>query len=403
MNDAELLKYMDDNGIIKLSCVRKQIEMADRKRYLSNHPYKIWQGKDGYWRTYLPDKEKGRKMLKRKSEKEIKDFIIDYWKEEMENPTIQDVFNEANNRRLQLKKIAPSTHARNQQIFNRHYKEFGKRRIKSVDIFEFEEFLEEQISECNLTVKAFSNLKTITRAFLKRARKRKLIDWIPDVLFQDLDTSESEFKRVIKEDKEEVFDEEEFPIFMNALMEKPDLRNLGILLMFITGIRVGELVALKFSDFDGNSIKIQRTETRTINDEGKTEYRIKDFPKTEAGVRTVVIPEHYSWIYKRLKMCNPFEEYVFFDKGKRFTTNVIRTRMYTMCKKSKVVQKSPHKARRTYASILLNNNVDERFITDVVGHTDIRCTENYYHKNRRSIERKIEIVSSLPEFQMQAK
>lgn len=230
-----------------------------------------------------------------------------------------------------------------------------------------------------------------------------MIDWIPDVLFQDLDTSESEFKRVIKEDKEEVFDEEEFPIFMNALMEKPDLRNLGILLMFITGIRVGELVALKFSDFDGNSIKIQRTETRTINDEGKTEYRIKDFPKTEAGVRTVVIPEDYSWIYKRLKMCNPFEEYVFFDKGKRFTTNVIRTRMYTMCKKSKVVQKSPHKARRTYASILLNNNVDERFITDVVGHTDIRCTENYYHKNRRSIERKIEIVSSLPEFQMQAK
>lgn len=403
MNDAELLKYMDDNGIIKLSCVRKQIEMADRKRYLSNHPYKIWQGKDGYWRTYLPDKEKGRKMLKRKSEKEIKDFIIDYWKEEMENPTIQDVFNEANNRRLQLKKIAPSTYVRNQQIFNRHYKEFGKRRIKSVDIFEFEEFLEEQISECNLTVKAFSNLKTITRAFLKRARKRKLIDWIPDVLFQDLDTSESEFKRVIKEDKEEVFDEEEFPIFMNALMEKPDLRNLGILLMFVTGIRVGELVALKFSDFDGNSIKIQRTETRTINDEGKTEYRIKDFPKTEAGVRTVVIPEDYSWIYKRLKMCNPFEEYVFFDKGKRFTTNVIRTRMYTMCKKSKVVQKSPHKARRTYASILLNNNVDERFITDVVGHTDIRCTENYYHKNRRSIERKIEIVSSLPEFQMHVK
>ena len=31
MNDAELLKYMDDNGIIKLSCVRKQIEMADTK------------------------------------------------------------------------------------------------------------------------------------------------------------------------------------------------------------------------------------------------------------------------------------------------------------------------------------------------------------------------------------
>lgn len=53
MSDAELLKFMEDNGMIDLSCVRKQKKMAERKIYLNKHPYKIGQGKDGYWRTYL--------------------------------------------------------------------------------------------------------------------------------------------------------------------------------------------------------------------------------------------------------------------------------------------------------------------------------------------------------------
>ena len=33
-----------------------------------------------------------------------------------------------------------------------------------------------------------------------------------------------------------------------------------------------------------------------------------------------------------------------------------------------------------------------------MGHTDIGCTEGYYHKNRRSIQRKSEILNKIPEF-----
>ncbi len=32
-------------------------------------------------------------------------------------------------------------------------------------------------------------------------------------------------------------------------------------------------------------------------------------------------------------------------------------------------------------------------------HTDIACTENHYHRNRRSIDAKSQIISSIPEFQ----
>ena len=77
--DNELLKYAVDNGMINLSYVQEQIEMNKRKELLKKHPYKIWEGKDGKWRTYLPDVEKGRILKKRTTEKAIDDMIVDYY------------------------------------------------------------------------------------------------------------------------------------------------------------------------------------------------------------------------------------------------------------------------------------------------------------------------------------
>lgn len=148
-----------------------------------------------------------------------------------------------------MKKISDATHLRNMQIFNRHYKEFGKHRIKAIDENQIVEFLEEQIAYHNLTAKAFSNLKTITRGFLKRAKKRKLIAFNVKKIFQDIDIYEISFKKVIREDYEEVFSKEETPIIINYLKNNPDRINLGIMLMFVTGIRVGEVVELKHDDF----------------------------------------------------------------------------------------------------------------------------------------------------------
>lgn len=48
-----------------------------------------------------------------------------------------------------------------------------------------------------------------------------------------------------------------------------DIENLGIYLMFITGIRIGEFVTLKPSDLDDMTVKVRRTETRYLGEDGK--------------------------------------------------------------------------------------------------------------------------------------
>ena len=392
-----MLNFALESGMIDLSTIQMQIGMNERKKYLEMHPFSIWEDKQGTWHTYLPD-EKGRVHKKRKTEKEIQNVVVDYWKGETENPTINDVFNEWNDRRLELKKIGAATHQRNRQYYERHYDQFGKRKIKNVDAEEIIDFLEEQIPRFNLTAKSFSNIKGITKGFLKRAKKRRLIDWNIEEALYDLDVSEIDFKKRIKEDYEEVFNETEMAIIINYLVENLDTQNIGILLMFVTGIRVGELVALKHEVFEDNYFKIRRTETNYKKD-GKTVYEIKEFPKSEAGVRDVVIPQNYMWLYAKIKLLNPFGEFVFVNnRGERMTTNCFRARLRRICEKLDIYKKSPHKIRKTYGTILLDNNVDERFVLGQMGHSNVKVTENHYHRNRKSIDKKVEVVSRIPDF-----
>lgn len=249
------LNYLIDSEIINIPNIQSIIEMKKRQELLNNHPYKIWCGSNGKWYTYLPDEDKGRILKKRSSKKDIEDIVIVYWDEAINSPTIKDIFYEWNDYRLELNKISKSSHTRLEQVFKRHYSTFGKKHIRDVAENEFIEFLERQIPEHSLSAKAFGSLKTITKGILKRAKRKKLISYTPeDVLFQ-LEISNNEFQKNIKEDYEEVFNEKETQIAIKYLKDNLDIRNSAILLMFITGGRIGEIVALKPED-----INIEKTQ-----------------------------------------------------------------------------------------------------------------------------------------------
>lgn len=395
----EDLNFLVTRGIIDLPDIQSIIEMEKKKELVEKHPYKAWQGKNGSWYVYLPDKEKGR-VLKRKNTKAgIENVIVAYQKEQMDNPTIEEVFNEWNDYRRDLKKIAKSSHTRMKQTFNQHFKEFGKKRIKTVTELEIIEFLERQIPEHNLSAKSFASLKTIMRGILKRAKRKGYISFSPELLFADLDVSDKEFHKTIKEDYEVVFDEHETALMLNYLKEHCDIKNAGILLMFVTGVRIGELAALKHEDLnpETGTVKIRRTETRYMEN-GSTVYDIKDYPKTQAGVREIVVPTNYQWLVRDLYTSSSEGDYIFKENDKRLTTYHLRKREYYVCNQTGVYKKSPHKIRATYDSILLDANVDRRMVKDQMGHSEIKVSENNYHRNRKSFDRKQQILDAIPEF-----
>ena len=399
MNNDDL-KYAIENGIINLSHIQEQIEMNKREEILKEYRDSMWKASDGYWKIRMTYDESGqRKMFKRKSKKDLEDLIVKTHREKIENPKVKTIFEEWAQRKFDLKKISVQTYQRYHQDFVRFFGTLGEQKIKNLEPGDISNFLEEQISEHNLTAKAFCNLKTITRGTLKWAKRNKLIDWNVQELFYDLDVTDKSFKKSIKEDSKEVFNDVEMRRVIEYLKENQDMLNLGILLMFVTGLRVGELSALKWEDWDSNTgiVRIRRTEVRHYENH-KGIFEVKDFPKTEAGIRNVVIPQGCAWIIQKLRNMSVFCEYIFFADGHRINTYSFRNRLRTVCKNTGCVQKSPHKIRKTYCTILLDHSVDNQMVISQMGHANISCSETYYHRDRKNLQKKQKIMDSIDEF-----
>lgn len=393
------LKYLIDSGIIDVPNIQSILEMKKRQELLDNHPYKIWMGSNGKWYTYLPDEMKGRVLKKKSTRKDIEDVVIQYQESVMSNPTIDELFTEWNDHRRDIGRIAKSSHTRLRQVYDRHFKEFGKRRIANVKENEWIDFLEAQVFEHNLSSKAFASLKSVVRGLLKWAKRQGMITYSPELMLTELDLSDTVFSKKIKEDYEEVFDEDETQKMLSYLIGNRDIRNDGIILLFVSGVRVGELVGIKPQDINlnSNTVKIRRTETR-FKEGNDTIFAIKEYPKTKAGIREIVIPTSYSWLLKELSNKSKGHEFVFEEDGKRLTTLLIRKRIYSICKKVGVYKKSPHKIRATYDTILLDNGVDKRTVKDQMGHSDISVSEKSYHRNRKSIKNKAVIIDAIADF-----
>ena len=393
---SEQLNYALQHGIIDTLKLQQQIEMEKRKEIIAKYLDSIWVDKNGKFCIYL--KVGKRRMLRRrKTRRDLENVIFEYELNKDRLRTIEDVFNEWNDWKLELGKICCSTYLRNQTIFNQYYSEFGQRTIGSTNEDMYRDFLERLIPKHGMTAKSFSNLKSITRGFLKWAKRQKYISWNYDYMLSNVEVSSHDFRKVVKEDFEEVYDEEETRQMMDFLMRNPDPINLGILLMFVTGLRVGELSTLKHSDFKDGCIQIRRTETE-FKDGKKRIHAVKEFPKSAAGWRDVVLPTDYLWILDELVRLNPEGEYIFEKKHKRCHERTFEARLKRNCDKLGIYPKSPHKIRKTYGTILMDNGIDTNMIIQQMGHTAIATSERYYHRNRKDVDRKRSILDGLDDF-----
>ena len=391
---------------IDMDSVCRAISMQQRrKQILADHTHKIWQGTNSYWCTYLPDasKPKRRRLIRKSTRKALYDAIIDYWTVKSgKSQKLYDVFNEWNEHRAKIGQISLSTRGRMIQDANRYYGGICDRYVDTFSEIELITFIEEKVSELKLTPKALTNLKTLFRGTFNYAKRKGMTDIDIDSVIRLLDIPSRMLKHNIKEDCEEVFNDVEFKKLVKYLGNHLDTRNKALLLILITGIRPGEAVALMHCDIITDyGIKIQRTEIRykATNGTGYA-YTVSDTPKTLNGIRTIPVPDNYIWLLRQLDDTNRGQDYIFTEKGKRINTQMLRRRLYSICNQLDIVKKSPNKARKTYATILLDNGVDQNLVKRVMGHASIMTTEINYHRNRKSEQEISATISALPDFRL---
>lgn len=383
-SEKEMLHWLLERGNISSTTIEREMDMNKRQEYLETHKGKIWEGKNGKWYTLLPDPKKKRRLIKRNTRSAIEDAIVDFYRgEEQYCPTFGEAFITWVDNKLKYGEICKGTYDRYKNEYNRYLNDtdFAYTKISKITEYDIENMLRDNIREKNLTRKAFAGLRTLVIGVFKYAKRMKYTELSISYFFQDLELSKKMFKRETKESGKQVFSEDETPILLKYLDNHPEeLLYLGIELDFYTGLRSGELVALKFSDVENDMLHVQRQQIRETDEEGNVVYKMVDYTKTEQGDRYVYLNKEAVNIIRKIRLKNPFSEYMFPDTKKHCFNN----KLYRACKRCGIAPRSMHKIRKTYGTMLIDNGVDDSLVMSQMGHKDIQTTRSYYYYARKN-------------------
>lgn len=407
-SDMAMLKYAVENSILNVDDVRREIVKKENEKYLEMHNHKIWfDEKANQWMTYIddPSAKRGFILKKRKKRADLENLIIEHYRVINEKPKISDVFYEWLNLKFEYGEILPQTKTRYENDFKRFFPQDSPLCMKFMEDItetELEIFIKATIKKHKLTRKTFNGLKIIIKGIFRYAHKRDITDIAISVFFDELDLSRNIFSvRHKKTDEEEVYSEEEIPVIKEYLLQKDSLRHLGVLLVFVTGLRVGELAALKPEDLHlrerSGIIHVCRTEVHysEINEQGKRKnvVKVQESAKSEAGERNIIVNSFAVRILNRIKELNPDpKEFLFEENGKRIKIQGFSRVLERTCKALNIPFRSMHKIRKTYGTTLLDNQVIETLVARQMGHSDISTTKKYYHRNNKSQEHREEEI-----------
>ena len=154
---------------------------------------------------------------------------------------------------------------------------------------------------------------------------------------------------------------------------KAQIRNIAIIeLLFATGMRISELCNLKVTDID------LKTGIIKVFGKGSKERIIQ-----------ICNPDIKSLLkkYRKLYVNRIEDDKSFFINrlGQTISTQSVRLMLRQYVQKSSVPKNiTPHTFRHTFATLLLEENVDIRYIQSMLGHSSINTTQIYTHINTES-------------------
>lgn len=172
-----------------------------------------------------------------------------------------------------------------------------------------------------------------------------------------------------------------------TLSNTSSLTNLGIMISLYMGLRIGEVCALRWKDFDfeNATLCVQRTILRIPETSPLAEQKTRivvDRPKTECSIRTIPMP---AFLVEYVKSCRGRDEcYVLTGK-----TGYIEPRGYYR-KYKRVLQKcglqkfNYHALRHTFATRCVENGFDIKSLSEILGHANVSTTmQRYVHPSMK--------------------
>ena len=299
--------------------------------------------------------------------------------------------------------IKPSTFERYEGLYRNYIKgtSLGKRKVSDLKTINYQKFFNEL--KKNKSMSTISKLKQMVSTSLNHGVSIGFVkfNYCRGVKLGQ-DTTETKINALSLKDQVKVFKH-----LKNHKYELP------IKFSFGTGMRIGELLALKWNDLDKKNhlVSISRNIKKTYvfdDNENKELKRLIQTPKTKSSIRTIPYPEELDILLNkwekeqkeiRLAMGKEYiyEDYIFADKnGKPINEKVLPRAFKKILKDLKIDEIKYHDIRHTYATRLFEKGIAAKTVQVLLGHSDISTTLNTYtHVLQETKENAIDSISFL--------
>lgn len=162
---------------------------------------------------------------------------------------------------------------------------------------------------------------------------------------------------------------------ISVLYREMNLYKMAVLLCLLTGLRLGELCALKWSDidFENKIFTVNRTVQRLYTEEKKT-VLMESLPKSESSKREIPLSEE---AFLLLTKFQNGKEYVF-GGDKPLEPRTLQYHFKKICKDTGMPDKNFHILRHTFSTNCIEGGMDVKSLSEMLGHSDVQITLNRY-------------------------
>lgn len=279
-------------------------------------------------------------------------------------------------------KVKDSTYARYQNLIDNHIiPDLGKRVVSELSNGILEQYVEQLLHQGRkdkrggLSAKTVSDILTILKAILKYMGKQ---GYEVDVRFDELTVRKSYHEmRVLSVSEQDKLAE----LFQNDV----DNRRLGVMLSLYTGLRLGEVCALKWENVDlaNRVIRVRSTMQRIRNNTGvggKTIIVITE-PKSESSIRDIPIPNFLFPVLKRLRGKN--DAFVLSGSSDKFVEPRTMENYFKRCvAECGIAPANYHALRHSFATRCVELGFDIKSLSEILGHSNVSITlDRYVHSS----------------------
>ena len=179
----------------------------------------------------------------------------------------------------------------------------------------------------------------------------------------------------------------------NYLLDNLNCGNLGILITMYSGLRIGEVCALKWGDIDleNGTVHVKKTIQRITDNSGsinKTMLYLGD-PKSTASVRDIPLPEFVLKILDENKKDQ--NSFILSGTKKPVEPRTMQYRFKAVLKACGIREVNFHLLRHTYATLCIEKGFDIKAVSELLGHTNVNITLNrYVHSSIEAKKRYVE-------------